>query len=82
MKSAYVEHHIFFSFFGLYRHFILEWMEAHLLGASSQDRTCLFFNLFPIFGLVPEETHGGVSNLEVGSKVLDGLKAIIVIIEL
>lgn len=49
---------------------------------SRSHMAFFFFNLFPIFGLVPEETHGGVSNLEVGSKVLDGLKAIIVIIEL
>ena len=54
-------------------------MEAHLFGRVLSRSHMAFFNLFPIFGCVPEETHGGASNLEVGSKVLDGFKAIVII---
>ena len=59
-----------FIFFWLLRHFFQEWMDAHFLGAPSQDRTWLFSTFLLRFWSVLEETHG-TAYLEV---VYDGLK--------
>ena len=38
-----------FIFFWLLRHFFQEWMDAHFLGAPSQDRTWLFRPFYCVF---------------------------------
>ena len=50
-----------FIVFGLLRHFFLGWMDAHFLGAPSQDRKwgfSTFVRCVMHFGCVLEETHG------------------------
>ena len=66
VNSACVENHIFLSFFfDSTATFFLERMETHLFGRALSRSHMDFFKLFPLLVCVPEETHGGTSNLEV-----------------
>ena len=57
--------HIFFVFLDSTATFFLERMETHLFGRALSRSHMDFFNLCSLLGCVPEETHGGTSNLEV-----------------